>query len=885
MRDLFRDQVQAAWTEHGFRGIARLWILVLPSLIRAAVLERAEAVRPRPTLAPVNAIRAFRSVSMLETLTGDLRFAGRMLSKSPVFTIVAVLCISLGSGAVTTIFSTMNALVLRPLPGVTHGARLVRMERKIADGSEGISASYPYYEYLRDRSHTLDGVGAWGKAGSGTITITVGSAEGIAVYGSLVSGNFFSVLGVRPALGRFFAPDEDTTEMTHPVLVVSHAFWTSRLGADTAAIGRTVAVNGTPFTLIGIAPAEFKGLDVPIRTDAWVPLKMLRQMRLRGGGLQDASAIWLRLFGRLKNGVSSEDAHRELSVLTAARATDGTEAAWFRTYSNLQVSTLTGLPPDASGPLAGFLGLLLGAAGLVLLIASVNVASMSSARAIARQREMAVRTALGAGRARLVRQLVTETLALFLLGAFGAVFLAFVATRALEHLPIPGLGGAIPISLELSPDVRVLAFALIVSLGTGVAFGLAPALQTTRTDIAARLRRDTAGSGARRTIMSNILVVGQLALSLVLIVAAGLFLRALDRGYRVDPGFDATGVAVTSFNAESWGYDEIKGRAFLRALRENVAALHGVAAVSYAVQLPLTFHSRGDNIRLDGSAVQTADRDVPVRLGNIDADYFTVLRIPIVRGREFGRTDDERAAKVAVVNETLARRYWPDRNAVGQTFRLRGERVTIVGVARDAKYYNLTEATPAFVYVPLAQVWEPTQLLMVRTVADPKRLAAGIHGAIQSLDPALPRPPVTTLQQEMSIVLVPQRVAAMVTGVLGAVGLLLATVGLYGITTYSTSRRTREIGVRVALGARQTDILGMIVGSSLRLAGVGVLIGLLLAFAVTRRIAGFLFGVSPLDPITFGGMSILFIAVAVIASYLPARRAAAADPVAALRAE
>jgi putative ABC transport system permease protein len=828
-------------------------------------------------------VHEIRSSGVLEALVSDLRFAGRMLAKSPVFTVVAVICIALGSGAVTTIFSTMNALVLRPLPGVPGASRLVRFERKTVDGSDGISASYSFYQYLRERSHTLDGVAAWGRAGSPTITLAVGSAEGLSVYGSLVSGNFFTVLGVRPALGRFFLPDEATAELIHPVLVVSHAFWRSRLGADSAAIGRTIAVNGTPFMLVGVAPPDFTGLDAPMRTDAYIPVTMLRQLRPRNAALQDPSAIWLRLFGRLKAGMSSEAAHRELAALTAARASDGTEPAWFKSFSDLRPSPLTGLPPDASTPLAGFLGLLLGAAGLVLLIASVNVASMLSARAILRRREMAVRTALEASRARLVRLLVAETLALFLLGACGAVLLAFPATRALEQLSIPGL--TTPLALELSPDLRVLAFALLVSLCTGMVFGLAPALQATRTDIASRLRSDTAGSGARRTIMSNVLIVGQLALSLVLIVSAGLFLRALDTGYRVAPGFDPTGVAVAAFNPESWGYDETKGRAFFRSLREKVEGLPGVTTVSYAVRLPLTFQSTGLFIRLDGSAVQPDDRDVPVRVNAVDAGYFAVLRLPLVQGRAFGRNDDERAAKVAIVNETLARRYWPDRDAVGQTFRLQHDRITVVGVAQDAKYYHLTEKTPPFVYFPAAQQWEPAQILMVRTAGDPKQLASGVLDAVQALDRALPRPEVTTMQREMSIVLLPQRLAATVTGVLGSVGLLLATVGLYGITSYSTSRRTREIGVRVALGARQADILGMIVRGSLRLAGAGVLIGLLLAFAATRLIREFLFGLSPLDSFTFAAMSLLFVAVSLLASYVPARRAAAADPVAALRSE
>ena len=822
---------------------------------------------------------------MIEALLSDLRLAGRMLRKSPVFTLVAVFCISLGSGAVTTIFSTLNALVLRPLPGTTDAARLVRMERKAPGRDDGISASYPYYEALRDRSRTLDGVAAWGKV---SLTLAAGGREGTAAYGNLVTGNFFSVLGVRPALGRFFASDEDKTELTHPVIVVSNAFWRTRLGSDSGVIGRPILVNGNRFTLIGVTPGAFEGVDSPIRTDAWVPIRMRRELVATARDLDDASGIWFRLAGRLKRGVTLDAAQRELSALTADRAAGATEPAWFAKYSELRLSTLTGLPPDAKGPLAGFLGVLLGAAALVLLIASVNVASMLSARAIARRRELAVRAALGAGRARLVRQLLTEILVLFGLGAAGGAIIALAATRALERISVPG---TLAFSFDLSPDIRVLAFALLTSLATGLAFGLAPALQAARADIVSRLRDDTAGSGARRSAAGNTLVVGQMALSLTLLVAAGLFLRALDRGRQMDPGFEMAGMSTASFDAESWGYDETKGRAFFRALRQQVAGVPGVTAVSYSAFVPLSMRGDGEYIAIDGVGTPERSRDgdivggVAVKLAEVDADYFIAMRIPLVHGQAFTLSDDEHAPNVAVVNETLARRYWPDGTAVGRTFERRDGRVTIVGVARDAKYGMLNEATPPFVYYPIAQSWRQTQTLLVRSNASPEALAPAIQRAVRSLDAVLPRPEVTSLRQASSIVLLPQRVAAIVTGALGAVGLLLATVGLYGITAYSTSRRTREIGIRMALGARRSDVLGLIVRDGMRLAVAGVAIGLVLAAAATRLMAGFLFGVSPLDAATFGGMAILLTGVALVACWLPARRAAVADPVTALRAE
>jgi predicted permease len=461
-----------------------------------------------------------------------------------------------------------------------------------------------------------------------------------------------------------------------------------------------------------------------------------------------------------------------------------------------------------------------------------------------------------------------------------------IATSLLERMQMPGAAGTISIDLELSPDPRVFLVALLVSLATGLIFGLAPALQAARTDIATRLRSESAASG-RRTAMSSILVVGQLALSLVLLVAAGLFVRALDRGARVDPGFDVRGVAVASLNADAWGYDEARSRAFFRTLRDRLEGTAGISALSYAVRLPLTMHTSSEPIVLDGTATNIASgaEGTTIHRATVDANYFDVLRIPIVRGQAFGRIHDERAAKVAVVNETFGRRFWPEGSALGRTFDYRGERVTIIGMARDAKYADLSETTPPFVYFPVAQFWDPEQILVARTAGDPLRVTVAIQAAIRSIDPTLPRVAVTTLEQEIAIVLLPQRVAAIVTGALGVLGLLLASVGLYGIIAYSTSRRTREIGVRIAVGARSSDVLGLIVRQGMRLAVIGVAMGVVLSAVVSRFIAKFLLGVSPLDIPTFVGMSTLFIAVALLASWLPARRAAVLDPMTALRSE
>ena len=801
-------------------------------------------------------------------ISNDLRFAGRMLRKSPVFSMAIVFVIALGSGAVTTIFSAMNATVLRPVPGVAQPDRLVTIRPARRDATEAEQGSYSFYSYLRDRTQTLCGAAAWGR-----VTLTL-SAQGqnAVVYGNLVSGNYFDLLGVRPALGRFFAADEDRTPGAHPVIVVSHAFWSARLNAAPDAIGSGVLVNGKPFTLIGVAPPAFRGVFTGIQVDAWAPLTMQPVLRPRSD-LTHAS--WLWLFGRLGPGVDRSAAHAELSALADARFVESGQADTPRAMRAVSVTPLTGFPGGERGPLLGFLSVLLGAAGLVLLIAGVNVAAMLSARYTARRREMAVRAALGAGRARLLRQLLTEILTLFAIGAGGGCLVAIGATQALEQIPLPA---NLPISLELSPDWRVFTFALGLSLLTGLVFGLAPALGVARRDMTARLRTDSLGSGVRQSRLGRGMIVAQVALSLVLLVAAGLFVRALGQGRQIDPGFEMTNVVTATLDSESWGYDEARARAFFRTLRERVQALDTVAAVSYTGRLPLMGGSSIDTVTIDGS-------DLVIHYTPVDAEYFATVGIAVTEGHPFDGSIDRGTPRVAIVNETLARRLAPGGSALGRTFRFRNEMTTVIGVARDAKYATLLERTPPFAYFPLAQVWHPAPTLIVRTTGASDRFAADLRHAVLSIDRNLPAPRIVTLKQATSIVLLPQQAGAIVTAVLGGIGLLLAAAGLYGIMAFSAGRRTREIGIRVALGAARSDVLRLMMGEGVRLGAIGIGVGLALAAATTRLMRNWLFGVSPLDVSTFAGMAAVFAAVALAASYLPARRAADADPVVALRTE
>jgi predicted permease len=629
-------------------------------------------------------------------------------------------------------------------------------------------------------------------------------------------------------------------------------------------------------------------VDAPIKTDAWVPIHMQRVVRSNLGSLgdkssqlRDAGGTWIRMGGRMRPGVTEAGVHAELSTLAAAISAEGVEPEWMHRYTDMRVNQLTGLPPDATGPLGGFLGLLLGAAALVLLIASVNVAALLSARAVARQREMAVRAALGADRSRLIRQLLTEVLVLFGLGAVGGAVVAFAATGALEQIPIPG-----PLAMRfvLTPDLWVLAFALLISLATGVIVGLAPIRQAVRLDVEAQLRDGAGGGTARRSLGGSALVIVQLAVSLLLLVGAGLFVRALQRAGEIDPGFEMSGVATVPLDTETWGYDESQGRQFYQQLTRQVAALPGVMAVSYATLLPLNLQRSGDQIQLGATSDQPGD-GVPIEQLLVGPEYFNVLRIPLLAGRAIGTEDNAEGAKVAVVNETMAHRFWPDGSALGRTFGYQSARVTVVGIVRDAKYASLDEATPALAYFPLEQQWRARRALVVRTATDPLQVAPLIQAAIRTTDPAAPRATVTTLAEASGMALVPQRVAAMVTGVLGVVGLLLSMAGLYGVIAYSAARRTREIGIRLALGARAADVLRMIVREGMVLIGAGVTLGLLLAAGATRLLSSLLLGVSPLDLGTYLLMPAILVAVALLASYLPARRAAATEPASVLKAQ
>ncbi len=588
----------------------------------------------------------------------------------------------------------------------------------------------------------------------------------------------------------------------------------------------------------------------------------------------------------LSAGVSSTQAQRELAALSARYVADAgaAEPKDLNVFVSARVTEVAGLPGDVASSVAAFLGVLLAIAGLVLLIASVNVASMLLARAVVRRREIAMRIALGASRLRLIRQLLVESILLFGIGGAVGTLIAVWGTRLLQRIELPI---DVPLQLDVAPDLRVLAVTLLVALLTGVLFGLAPAFQSSRLDVQSTLRSDSSGAGRRRSRLRDGLIVGQIAMSLLLLSSAGLFIRALGRGQATDPGFSVDGVVTANIDLESAGYTEARARTLFRTLDDRLSALPGVQAVAYARVLPLSMNSSGRDINIPGVTPPGGhDGDsFVVNTDEVDEGYFSALEIPLARGRAFQRADGENAPRVAVVNETFAKRYFPNGDAVGATIREDSTAITIVGIVRDSKFSQLNEEAAPFLYLPVSQKWQSASNLLIKTRGAPELATNALLRELAALDPLLPPPRVTTLRQSTAVVLLPQRVAAAVTGALGVVGLLLAAVGLYGVLSFSTAQRTREIGVRLALGASRIGIVRLVLRDGLRLVGVGIVAGLALAAFATQALRPFLFGLNPLDPLTFATIGSVLLAVAMLATWLPARRASGVDPMASMRSE
>jgi predicted permease len=834
--------------------------------------------------------RDVRPARWLGDLARDLRYGVRILAKRPGFTAVAVLALALGIGVNTAILSAVNGFVLRPLPVEDPETLVSPFWGKKTDAHVWGELSYANYADLRDQNTSFTGLCAWRD-----VPAAIGAGEGRGagdaehadvVWGELVSGNYFDVMGVKPALGRGFLPEEDATPNTHPVVVLGHSTWQRRFGADPNVVGRTVYLNGHPFTVVGVMPESFVGGAYFLRKAFWVPVMMAEQMNRRPEWRTDRAYTQFYAYGRLRPGVTMEQAEADLNMVAGGLA---------KLYPKEDADTKVQITSEVDGRYQGatavmrYGGLLaLCVSSLVLLLACANVANLMLARATTRAREIGIRLAIGAGRGRVVRQLLTESVLLSLAGGALGLVVAYWGTGLIRASapPVP-----YPLTLELAPDAYVLKWMLAISVATGVIFGLAPALLASRTDLVAVIKGMTTGPshGHRRLNLRGALVVAQVTISIVVLICAGLFIRSLGQARQTDPGFRAENLVTMMLNPALLAYDQAASLRFYTELQRRLEAQPGVRAVSMVDEMPLMV---GHNPR--GPVVREGELDPPPNQG-ADADcsfvarsYFDAMQTPLVRGRDFTEDDDADAPQVAIVNQEFARRFYGgEQEALGKRFRFADGTplMQIVGIAKDGRYNTLYEDPQVHVFLPVYQ--QPrvglTLMISARSAGDVNAVTDAARREIAALDPRLPIFGVMMAEENLSIAYWGPRLAAGMATTFGVLALILATTGLYSVMTYAVSQRTREIGIRMALGATLRDILRLVVSQGMRMALVGTVLGLAGAFALTRVLGQLLLGVGTTDPATFAGVVALLVAVAFLACYIPARRATRVDPLVALR--
>ncbi|MEZ4415593.1 MAG: ABC transporter permease [Gemmatimonadota bacterium] len=824
----------------------------------------------------------------MDTFGQDFRYALRGLRTSPGFALVAIVTLALGIGVNSAIFGIVNAVLLRPLP-VDHPEELVDVYGHTATSSSHDTNSYPDYLDYREQTETLSGLVGYSNFFA-NLSIE-GSSE--LVVGEMVTDNYFQVLGVQPALGRPFVDEEYSAPSAFPVAVLSHALWQNRFAADPSVVGRTFRMNGIVYSVVGVAPQDFGGMFPGITAQMWIPTAMVEEVepignqRGSGGGpgatrLERRGQHWLWLRGRMRPGVGVAQVRAELEGIASRLAAQYPETNELERITVLASSDVH-INPDFDGTVLPVGLVLLGAVGLVLLVACANLANMMLARAAGRRKELAVRLALGAGRGRLIRQLLTESMVLAVAGGAVALLLAGWLVQVISRLqpPLP-----INLGLNIGLDWRVLLFTLVAAVATGVLFGLVPALRASRTDLVPALKAADARSGGARGIeLRDVLVVAQMALSLVLLVGGALLVRSLAVAQRVDFGYDVDRLVHLSLAMEMNGYDAERSGLFLEAGRLRLLDRPDVAAVGLTSRLPLSLNNNGFGVFIDGH--QTSGNDEPFRIDGayVDEGYFTALEVPILAGRGVERADRDEQRRVAVISSTMAERFWPGENAVGREFRTAwgGEPYRIVGVAEDYKVDTPGEGPKPYIHLPLSTRSVFGEFL-VRTVNEAGPLVPSLVGELRALDPDLVFLDVGPMRRLADIRLFPIRAGAWLIGAFALLALLLAAVGLYGVIGYSVSRRVREIGIRKALGAGSGGVVGMVLRQGMRLVAVGGLIGAALAVLAARSLSSVLF-VGSFDLVSFALALGVLALVAASANWIPARRAAGVDPIVALRQE
>jgi predicted permease len=822
----------------------------------------------------------------MRTYLKDVRFGLRVLWKSKAFTTVAVLTLALGIGVNTAIFSGVSAFVLRPLSGVSEPEGLLSLFEAPVDRRGGYNDfSYPDYKDYLERTDVFEGV----EAGTMVQAAIGDERERTDVdWGQMVTGNFFDVMRAKMQLGRGFLPEEGSTPNTHPVVVISHDLWRTRFNSEPSIVGKTVQLNGHPFTVVGVADREFTGSKWALGMKFWVPLMMKQQVT---GGSADWQTQrgnhWLELMGRVKPGVTKQHAAAALTAV-AARLEGEYPEARNKNVQVLVVDEREGRWNDLAGVVRLSSALAMAVVGLVLLVACANVANMMLARSVARRREIGIRLALGAGRWRIVRQLLTESVMLSLMGGALGLLLSFWMTDAMTSF-FPVI--AYQIVLDVAPDTRALVFTLGVSLLTGVVFGLAPAFEATKTDLVPVLKGEAGHGGrARRFSLRNALVVTQVAVSLIVLVCAALFVQSFRNAKSIDPGFATRDAVLVSVNPGLFGYTKEQGRDFYQRLAERVRAMPGVESAAYIDRMPL-----GDGSNSWGP-VYPVEKGVPPPGEGMDAyaetvspGFFKSMNVPLVEGRDFDESEREGITPESVIiNETLARRLWPNESAVGKRMGLGRDlkdAMQVIAVARDSKVRTLGETPRNLMYVSVDQTYHGGMTMIVRMPGEGRGVVEGVRQAVKEIDPRMPLYKVMTIEQHLTWAFWAQNMAAALATAFGLLALALAAVGLYGVVSYTVARRTKEIGIRVALGAQARDILRIVLSQGMALTLVGLTAGLLVALLLARQLASLLYGLSPGDPATYILVALVLACVALLACLVPARRATKVDPMVALRYE
>jgi predicted permease len=811
----------------------------------------------------------------MQTFVDDVRYAYRLLIKNPMFTGVVVLTLALGIGLNTAIFSVIDGLLLRPLPGTRNANELVQMYRTYRGGQEFGSNSIPHYLDIRERSgDTFSGVSLW----SFEQMSLAGGGRNERILGVMASANYFSVLGARAVLGRTFVPAEDSGRRAHPVVVLSAATWKGRFAGDSAVIGKPIVLNGRSYTIVGVADPEFRGV-IPVVTPAlWVPLMQLEDIRPGDGSrFVERGNNSFDVIARLKPGVSVTQANARMKALIA-----GLSVEHPRDYDgggiNIVPQSEAGIHPSFRGAQVALSSVVMAVVAVLLLIACVNVANLFLARARDRAREMAIRLSLGAKRSRLIKQLLTESLMFAGLSGLAGVALAYWVIRLANTIKLPM---DVDFSANLSLSPLVITFALGVSLSTGMLFGLAPALQATRPSLIPALKGE-APAGQSRSRASKGLVVAQMALSIVLLVSAGLFVRDLRNVTTVDKGFVAENLLVADLAPGLQGYDRARSEDLYRRLRETMLASPNVKAVGFIGYLPLGMSNSDSYVSIAGYT-PAKNEGMSLQTTQVTPGYFDAMGIPIKEGRDFTERDDSASVPVMVVNEYMAKKYWAGTSPIGRTVKYGGRDHTVIGIVPTGKYRRLGEPPSAFYYTVLAQNWNEGMTIAIRTTSDPEVVAPALRAAVASFDETLPVSAVQTMTRHLGIALMPARLAGSALGVFGLLGLVLASVGMYGIMSYTVSQRRREIGIRMAVGAAGGDVVRMIMRQGLSLVIVGAVIGIGGALAASRLLRGILYSPNVIDPTTFVSVPLLLTAVAALASWLPALRASSVDPLEALR--